>query len=111
MVERGYTPDVGSTMPQRLQHVVDSHGTSLFTRINSHTVVIPVGENHPTQDQIEVAVLAPDCLDKLARSLRPFLLSTGDTMIEVDGLINAHRQELRTMSAQMVYRMTWAERC
>jgi hypothetical protein len=110
MAERGYTPNVGITMPQQLERVVDSQGASLFTRISTESVIIPMGENHPAPGQVEVAVLSADCRDQLARSLRPFLLSTGQVMIEVEGLIDSHRRELRAMSAQLVYRVTWAER-
>ncbi|KAG9125875.1 hypothetical protein FRC07_005815 [Ceratobasidium sp. 392] len=117
MGERGYTPNVGETMPTMLATLPTSteDDTPLFTNIGSETITIPVGRNHPVQEQRELSVLAMDSLIRLSSSLKPFMTSFGLQASEIDGLITAHRQELNRNElnagcAQMTYRMTWAQR-
>lgn len=110
MRDRGYTPEIGIRMPRLLGEVLDSQGAAAFTNINSEVVTFPMSCNNPIQDRREISALSMECLDRLAKSLRPFLLSTGQPSVEVDGLLRSHRYELRAITAQMNYRITWAER-
>ncbi|KAG8700974.1 hypothetical protein FRC08_004343 [Ceratobasidium sp. 394] len=112
MHEREYTPNVGERMPAMLEALRSptDNDVSLFTNIGSQTITIPVGRNHPVPEQVELSVLAMDCLLRLSSSLKPLLLSRGSNQVEVNGLVTAHRQELNVGKAAMTYRMTWAQR-
>ena len=65
--------------------------------------------NNPNINEREISVLSMEYLDKLAKSLRPFLLSRSGE-VEVNGLLQQHRRELRQIEAQMTYRCAWAKR-
>ncbi|KAG9101064.1 hypothetical protein FRC06_003407 [Ceratobasidium sp. 370] len=113
MHQRGYTPNVGESMPTLLEALRSptDNDTPLFTNIGSQTITIPVGRNHPVPEQVELSVLAMDCLMRLSSSLKPLLQSCGLNQVEVNGLVTAHRRELHEGKAAMTYRMTWAQRC
>ncbi|CAE6358641.1 unnamed protein product [Rhizoctonia solani] len=112
MSERGYNPNIGREMEGKLRRISDSAGNPLFTNIGSCVYTIPVGADpdNPSQVISEISALSMDCLLKLAESVRPFLLSQGQARIEVDGLLETHRAQLRTIRAHMSYRCAWAER-
>jgi hypothetical protein len=110
MRRRGYTPEIGSLMPGLLHQITDTEGVMLFTNVGSDVVTFPMRRENPIPEQREISTLSMECLNRLAKSLRPFLLSTGQPSVEVNGIVDAHRRELRAISAQMKYRITWAER-
>lgn len=110
MVERGYRPDVGTHMPNLLRDAVGPDGEAYFTDIDSRTIPFPMGRHNPVMEQREISTLAMEALERQASALRPFLLSTGQVDVEVNGLLDAHRRELLEMSARMNYRITWAKR-
>ncbi|CCO30158.1 hypothetical protein BN14_04182 [Rhizoctonia solani AG-1 IB] len=112
MVERGYNPNIGREMEEKLQTITDSAGHPLFTNVGSHVYTIPVGvdADHPSQVVREISSLSMDYMRKLAQSLRPFLLSFGQAQVEVNGLLNEHNYQLERVRAQLRYRCTWAER-
>ncbi|KAG8743847.1 hypothetical protein FRC10_011314 [Ceratobasidium sp. 414] len=112
MLQRGYTPNVGESMPAMLEALRSTadNNTPLFTNVGSQIIDIPVGCNPPVPDQVELSVLAMDCLMRLSSSLKPLLLSRGSNQVEVNGLVTAHRQELNEGNATMTYRVTWAQR-
>ncbi|KAJ1300640.1 hypothetical protein OPQ81_002292 [Rhizoctonia solani] len=113
MIQRGYTPDIGTRMVGILNGMRNSAGDPLFTNVGWGVHPFPMSANNahnPNVDEREISALSMEYLDKLAKSLRPFLLSTGQAQIEVDGLLQQHRRELRAMCAKMTYRVAWAER-
>ncbi|KAG8691451.1 hypothetical protein FRC11_003726 [Ceratobasidium sp. 423] len=110
MFERGYTPNIGTQMVEKLNTIRNSTGDLLFTNVGSQIYTFPMSANNPIVEQREISTLSMEYLDRLAKSLRPFLLSTGQPSVEVDGLLQQHRSELREMSAKMTYRTAWAER-
>ncbi|CAE6442974.1 unnamed protein product [Rhizoctonia solani] len=110
MVDRGYTPDIGSQMVEKLNTIRDSAGNLLFTNVGSDVFTLPMSANNPIVADREISALSMEYLDRLAKSLRPFLLSTGQVRVEVDGLLQRHREEIRQVSAWMKYRVAWAER-
>jgi hypothetical protein len=112
MVERGYNPNIGREMEEKLQTITDSAGHPLFTNVGSHVYTIPVGvdADHPSQVVREISSLSMDYMRKLAQSLRPFLLSFGQAQVEVNGLLNEHNYQLERVRAQLRYRCAWAER-
>ncbi|CAE6411932.1 unnamed protein product [Rhizoctonia solani] len=110
MFERGYTPNIGTQLVGKLSTIRNSTGDLLFTNTGSDVHPFPMSANNPIIEQREISTLSMEYLDRLAKSLRPFLLSTGQASIEVDGLLQQHRRELREMSAKMTYRIAWAER-
>ncbi|KAL5637565.1 hypothetical protein ACGC1H_004099 [Rhizoctonia solani] len=111
MFDRDYTPDIGAQMVERLNTIRDSAGNPLFTNIGSEVYTFPMSANNPIVAEREISALSMEYLDRLAKSLRPFMLSTGQTSAEVDGLLQHHRREIREVSALMRYRVAWAERC
>ncbi|CAE6488311.1 unnamed protein product [Rhizoctonia solani] len=111
MFDRGYTPDIGAQMVERLSTIRNSAGNPLFTNIGSEVYTFPMSANNPIVAEREISALSMEYLDRLAKSLRPFMLSTGQTSVEVDGLLQHHRGEIREVNALMRYRVAWAERC
>ncbi|CAE6411394.1 unnamed protein product [Rhizoctonia solani] len=110
MFDRGYTPDIGARMVEKLGTIRDSAGNPLFTNIGSEVYTFPMSANNPIVEQRELSALSMEYLDRLAKSLRPFMLSTRQASVEVDGLLRRHRGELHEISALMKYRVCWAER-
>ncbi|KAF8700596.1 Methyltransferase domain, partial [Rhizoctonia solani] len=111
MRERGYNPNIGVELEGMLRTISDSDGP-LFTNIGSEVHKIPVGidADNPIPVVREISALSMDCMISLGDSLRPFLLSQGSAAIEIDGLLDTYKHQLRRNRAQVSYRCTWAER-
>ncbi|KAF8718556.1 Methyltransferase domain, partial [Rhizoctonia solani] len=111
MRERGYNPNIGVELEGMLRTISDSDGP-LFTNIGSDVHKIPVGidADNPITVVREISALSMDCMISLGDSLRPFLLSQGSAAIEIDGLLDTYKHQLRRNRAQVSYRCTWAER-
>ncbi|ELU38739.1 hypothetical protein AG1IA_07226 [Rhizoctonia solani AG-1 IA] len=111
MRERGYNPNIGVELEGMLRTISDSDGP-LFTNIGSDVHKIPVGidADNPIAVVREISALSMDCMISLGDSLRPFLLSQGSAAIEIDGLLDTYKHQLRRNRAQVSYRCTWAER-